>query len=132
MADWKSFRDSLELSEDPIADTIKFFNRAPIVKIAVDPYDMNSWPTPWELIENNVYCDFIKILAICYTLQLTTKFSNCHFEIHITHDKENSITKYLCIVGELCIGYEYDNAIFVKDLPRSFQSEIKYNMPPLQ
>lgn len=131
MADWKSFRDNLELSNDPINDTIQFFNRAPIVKIAADPYDIESWPSPWELIDNNTYCEFIKILAICYTLQLTTKFSSSRFEIHITHDKENSITKYLCIVDELCIGYEYDRAIFVKDLPSQFATEIKYVMPPL-
>lgn len=132
MAEWRSFRDRLEVSNDPIQDTINYFNAAPIVKLAADPYDRESWPSPWELIENNLYCDFVKILAICYTLQLTTKFSDSVFEIHITHDKEESITKYLLLINELCIGYEYDKPILTKDLPKTLQTEVSFVMAQLQ
>ena len=80
---WSNFRDSLSTSKKSIEDVIKLYNCAPICTRAADPYNKDTWPDPWQLIKENNYCEFTKILAIYYTLKLSEHFSQCRFEIHI-------------------------------------------------
>ena len=114
---WRDLRSKLEESKTPFEDTIEFWNNAPLSSIATDPYDKDTWPTPWEMIEENRYCDFTKILAIYYTLQLTDRFSDSRFEIHITLDEKESVLRYLLFVDNLTIGYYYNKSIDAVDLP---------------
>ena len=67
MSLWREFRKTLETTPDPIQDTIDFYNKAPMCSIAADPFTPSTWPDPWELLQENNYCPFVKILAICYT-----------------------------------------------------------------
>lgn len=129
---WKEFRDQLEVSKDPIQDTIDFYNKAPIASLASDPYTPSTWPDPWELLEENIYCDFVKILAICYTLQLTDCLSQATYVIHTAYDMEKSETYYILYVNDKIIGYLGDTYVLQNDLPNSFQSQFEYKMPPLQ
>jgi hypothetical protein len=129
---WRKFREDLETSKDPIQDTINFYNKAPIVRIASDPYTPSTWPDPWELLEENNYCEFVKILAICYTLQLTDCLSHCTYVIHTAYDIKNSTTYYMLYVDNKVIGYLGDSYVLQKDLPNSIQSQFEYTMSPLQ
>jgi hypothetical protein len=128
---WHDFRESIETSQDPIRDVINFFDSAPVSNLAADPYTQSTWPDPWELIEENNYCPFVKILAICYTLQLTDRFSQSHFEIHITQDKERSATDYLLYVDDRVIGFNGDTHVHRNEIPKSTRSEYEYVMPKL-
>ena len=132
VAYWKKFRLSLETEPEAILSTIHFWKNIPEVGIQADPYDQSSWPDPWEMIEENIYCPFVKILAICYTLQLTDRFSEACFEINIVQDKKNSETKYLLNINGLCVGYDYSNPISIATLPNSLVIEKSYTMPSLQ
>ena len=129
---WHDFRLSLENSKDPIQDAIDFYNKAPVVSLATDPYTQSSWPDPWQLLEENNYCAFVKILAICYTLQLTDCLSQETFEIHITQDPEASTTYYLLYVGYRVIGFNGDTHVHKAELPNSLFSQREYPMQPLQ
>ena len=129
---WRQFRDSLETSQDPIQDTINFYNLAPACTYAADPFTPSTWPDPWELLEENNYCSFVKILAICYTLQLTDVLSQAHYEIHITRDNENSETYYLLYVNDIVIGFIGDTYVQRTELPNSLYSELVHIVPPQQ
>lgn len=129
---WKSFRDSLEASIDPLNDVVDFYRATPLVSMAADPYTPSTWPDPWELLEENNYCSFVKILAICYTLQLTDRFSRSECVIHITHDDENSTTLYLLYVDDRVIGYPGDATHVHRDeLPSTIRSIHEHRMQPL-
>lgn len=132
LAIWSDFRRSLETSEDPLQDVIDFYNKAPLSRIAADPWTRSTWPDPWELLAENKYCPFVKILAICYTLQLTDCLSQAVYEIHITRDNENSATYYLLYVDDIAIGFNGDTYVHRNDLPTSIYSELEHEMPPLQ
>jgi hypothetical protein len=121
---WRDFRDSLAASKDPIQDTIDFYNQAPYSKLSTDPYTPSSWPDPWELLQENNYCSFVKILAICYTLQLTDVLSQATYEIHITRDNENSITYYLLYVNDDVVGFTGDTHVHRSKLPNTLYSEL--------
>ena len=129
---WRKFRDGLEFSEDPIQDTIDFYKQAPMCSIATDPYNPDKWPDPWELLEENNYCPFVKILAICYTLQLTDVLSQASYEIHITRDNENSETYYLLFVNDIVIGFNGDTHVHRSKLPNTLRSELVHALPTQQ
>ena len=132
LAIWRQLRNDLEVSKDPIKDVIDFYNRAPKCLIAADPFTPSTWPDPWELLEENNYCSFVKILAICYTLQLTDVLSSATYEIHITRDNKNSETYYLLYVDDNVIGFTGDAYVQRKDLPDTLRSELVHTMSPLQ
>ena len=128
---WREFRLSLDKSDDAISETIRMYNDAPMVSIQVDPWDPTSWLGPWELLYENKYCEFSKILGICYTLQLTDSFLDAVFKIHICTNAQGSEVKYLLYVDSKVIGYN-NNIIDVSDLPKSLHTETVYDMPKLQ
>jgi hypothetical protein len=129
---WKQFRKGLEKVEDPIQEAIDFYNQAPYCLIAADPFTPSSWPTAWELLEENNYCAFVKILAICYTLQLTDVLSQASYKIHITRDFKNSSTYYLLYVDDQVIGFNGDTHVHRSKLPTTLRSELVHALPTQQ
>tara|TARA_Y100000287_G_scaffold175051_1_gene164431 strand:- start:978 stop:1397 length:420 start_codon:yes stop_codon:yes gene_type:complete len=107
---WLGLRNQLEVDKDPFDSVFKFWNNVPTSKISIDPYDKERWPDPWEMIYENDYCEFKKILAICYTLQLTDRFSRSDFGIHITLDRDKSRYLYLLEVDNKTISI-YNNIV---------------------
>jgi len=126
---WRNLRLNLEDSNNPVIDAITFWNSVPVSTIAADPYDSNTWPNPWELLKENTYCEFTKILAIYYTLHLTKRFSKSRFEIHIVLDKKESAIKYLLFVDNQTIGYYNDRSIDANELP-AMECQMRYNALP--
>ncbi len=128
---WRQFRDTLEISKDPIQATINFYNQAPHSKLSTDPYTSSTWPDPWELLEENNYCSFVKILAICYTLQLTNVLSSAVYEIHITRDRKNLELYYLLYVDSIVIGFNRDTYVHRDNLPAALCSELVHVLPAI-
>jgi len=131
LSQYAEFRSNLELSKDPLQDVIDTYESAPTVSINCDPWDPSTWPTAWQLIAENEYCEYCKILGMCYTLQLTDKFKDEQFEIHICIDRSNNDRMYLLFVGDRVLGYYYNAHIHKNELPESIISETIHPMPAL-
>ncbi len=127
---WYTLRQLLETSVDPLNDAANFFLKLPKTKIYTDPYDSSTWPTPWELIDENEFCQFNLILGICYTLQLTERFKNIHPKIKLSIDTNNKTVYYLLFINDKVYGYE-NEWIDVKDLPKSLKTQKIYAMKQL-
>lgn len=125
---WLEFRQSLEEHLDPIQATIDFWNKAPISSRSCDPFDQSTWLDPWNLIEDNHYCEFSKILAIYYTLALTDRFRDSYFEIQIVNDREAHELRYILLVNDIAIGYYYNRAIQQDELPIDLIIQAVYPM----
>jgi len=126
---WSEFRQSLNTSRTPFEDVIAFYKRAPYVSIHTDPWNREMWPTPWQLIDENQYCDFVRVLGMCYSLQLTERFKDASTEIHIGID--NNITQYyLLMIDDTVIGWD-DTVVSLSDLPDTYVSQRIYHMPSL-
>lgn len=128
---WYQFRQQLETSSSPLEDVHAYFSKVPEVKIYTDPYDQSTWPTPWELIHENEYCPFNKILAVCYTLQLTSAYQTARPKIAIAIDKNNKTVYYLLFIDDKVYGYDFDGWISVKTLPKTLKTIKLYTMEPL-
>jgi hypothetical protein len=126
---WKEFRETIETSKTPLEDVLNFWRMAPLGRQYTDPYDSALWPDPWELIEENIYCEFLQILGVCYTLQLTERFSQSKFEIHITLNKKENAIVYLLFVDNQPIGYYNDESIDISKL-RNFVSQMHHTVEP--
>jgi hypothetical protein len=132
LAIWRSYRETLEEVSDPLQEVINLYNSAPKCSIHTDPWTPEMWPNPWELLEENQYCEFCKVLGMCYSLQLTDRFSDHDFEIHIGVDTETTDYRYLLIVDNKVINYDATKHIAVGDLPKTIKSQTVYPMPRLQ
>lgn len=88
---WRAFRktlDSLPLEQalDQVRD---FWTGCPFDPYYLDPDAVDKWPGPWELIEENWYCDLAKSLGILYTIYFTDHKPEVEIRVYYDHD-----TKY--------------------------------------
>jgi hypothetical protein len=125
---WHDFRNSITESTDPIQDTIDLYRDAPSVCYQVDPYNQDTWPTPWELLAENQYCDFAKILGIGYTIQLSDLFTDADYEIYIITDTESSQLKYLLYIDDKVVGYDPEKAVVADKIPLYNNIERRYTL----
>lgn len=98
---WKSFRQELSpLSfEEALIQTMNFWQSCPFIPFYLQVESTSNWPDPWQLIEENCYCDLAKCLGIVYTLHLSSHGEDLDPEIRIYYDRENYHTyhiAYLC------------------------------------
>ena len=131
LAIWSDFRATLEKSKTPFTDVLAFYSEAPIAKFTLDPWSQSTWPEPWQLVEENLYCEFSIVLGMCFSLQLTDKFSGSNFEIHISTNNKKAETHYLLFVDDICVNYK-DGVISKENLPDALYSQSIYSMPVLQ
>lgn len=128
---WQQLRQHLETSTTPLEDVVEFFNNFPHVKVYTDPYDQTTWPTAWELIEENEYCPFNTILAICYTLQLCKRFENSNPKVTISIDKLSNSVYYMLFINNVVYGYEDGQWVSIETLPKSLKHIKIYTMPSI-
>lgn len=129
---WIEFRQTLEISSTPFEDVAEYFERLPKARVYTDPYDFKSWPTPWELIVENVFCPFNIVLGICYTLQLTERFKNIKPKINVAVDISNKTVYYLLIIDDKVYGYRSEDWCSLNDLPKSLIYKKTYDMVGIQ
>jgi len=126
MESWRTFREEIETVDDPYQSVIDLYKTAPTVSIHTDPWDNSTWPSPWELIYENQYCPFCRVLGQCYSLQLTERFKDSAFEIHIGIDKKKSETLYMLAIDDI---YIVDEQVINKSkIDTSVTIQKKYNM----
>lgn len=103
LARWKSFRKKLDLLpiDQAIKETMEFWETCPFMPFYLDAADPESWPNPWQLIDENYYCDLAKVLGIVYTLHLSSHRSKLDPEILVYYDPES---KYTYHIAQFCQG----------------------------
>jgi hypothetical protein len=132
LSSWFRFRKQLETSKTPFKDVINYYNATEKCNLSVDPWDQKTWPQgPWELLTQNKLCDLTHSLGVCYTLQLTDRFSQSNFEIHISTDRTSEELFYPVFVDNNVLCYEFDEVCQRANLPDEFVSQRIYRMPRL-
>ena len=97
---WRAFRktlDSLTL-EDSISQTQEFWQSCPFDPYYLDPDRPESWPNPWQLIEENWYCDLAKALGMLYTIYFTQH--RPEVEIRVYYDPATKYTYNLVWIDQ--------------------------------
>lgn len=120
---WARFRRSLTLSLDPLNEVSKFWSNIKTIPYnrAVDPYNQNSWPTPWEIIADNCYDEMTLAIMIGYTIKLIDKFANSSVEIRTLVDSTRTRLYNLVYVDDqFVLNYMRGEIVVTQDIPDSF------------
>jgi hypothetical protein len=74
LSEWINHRRHLEETEDPLQDVWDFWHQAPFIphNRNIDPYYQKSWPSPWEIIEENKLKNKVSSLED-YALEIVTE-----------------------------------------------------------
>jgi hypothetical protein len=123
---WADLRRNLDTSKNPLEQLIEFWDHPPYVPYNrnVDPFNQRSWPTPWEIVIENKYDDFTKVLMMAWTLKLTSKFKDAKVEIKTYADIEKNREYNLLYVDDSVVINYVDNCLStVDDIPDSFRLE---------
>ena len=69
---WYSLRQTLQTSdtETKCIEIDKWWQSAPLVNHYLHPNEIDMWPGPWELLNDNEYCHLARGLGMIYTILL--------------------------------------------------------------
>jgi hypothetical protein len=69
---WYDLRTSLVEADTQTKciEVDKWWQRAPLVTHYLHPIDLRVWPGPWDLLNDNEYCQLARGLGMIYTLLL--------------------------------------------------------------
>jgi hypothetical protein len=87
---WREWRNSLaDLSlDDCLKEVAVAWAKAPVVNHYLTPDNISEWPDPWNLINDNIYCDLAITLGMYYSLILSDNkniLENVSIEIYKTN-----------------------------------------------
>jgi hypothetical protein len=134
LSSWVAFRCQLASESDPLQAVVDYWRPAPFIPYnrAVDPYDPNNWPTPWEIIAENKYDDFTKALMMGWTLKFSLAFRGSDIEIKtmVDHDRARQYNIVL-VDNDRAINLCDDRPIEVREIPGSYSLEnsVKLEIP---
>jgi len=57
----------------------------------LDWLDQDSWPDPWQLLNDNVYCDLARALGILYTISLLDRADLTNAILVLSQDGHNLV-----------------------------------------
>jgi hypothetical protein len=92
LARWRDFRKQIDQMplDSAIEQVVEFWHGCPFEPFYLDPENPAKWPGPWELIEENWYCDLAKALGMLYTIKFTNH--NPEVEIRVYYDPATRYT----------------------------------------
>jgi hypothetical protein len=126
LTEWANHRRKLDEVKDPLQEVWDFWHQAPFTphNRNVDPYYQQSWPSPWEIIEENKYDDFTKALMIGWTLKLTKKYQSSKIELRTLVDSSRTRQYNLLYIDDnWVINYSDNGPIPLPEVPDSFRLE---------
>lgn len=124
LTEWRRFRDNLESSQTPLEDVAKLWSKAPFVSAYLNPTEPDHWPDPWKLVLDNKLDDLAIVLGMLYTLKLTQRFMNFHFEIHMATLENQKEKNYFLVVENEVLNLEYGSVVGINELGRYTTSKI--------
>lgn len=128
LREWHSLKDSL--SEVDISTTCvtvdQFWQQCPLVNHYLHPADMEDWPNPWQLLNDNTYCIYARGLGMYYTLVMLG-IKNIDFCNGLYDNNENAL---LVVVDDRYVLNWYPNTVLNTDLAE-FTQMVKLNTTEL-
>ena len=106
---WKDLRKSLlEMTDNKKLEAVaRFWSNAPLVSVAYDLEDCETWPTPWEFIKNNEWCRSSVAISMENTLRLSG-FDSERLKLKLILDRDISeILMILSVDDKFVLNYDW-------------------------
>ena len=90
---WSSLRTEVQsMSLEQALQTISnWWYQSPWTGYYLHWDDRETWPDPWQLLSDNVYCDLARGLGILYTITLVDHTDLISAELVLTDDDRNLV-----------------------------------------
>jgi hypothetical protein len=90
---WKQLRDQCQHLpiESALAAINTWWFNSPWQPYYLHWDDQPTWPDPWQLLSDNVYCDLAKALGILYTISLLDRADMADATLVLTEDGSNLV-----------------------------------------
>jgi hypothetical protein len=72
---WKLFRETFtddQTDEEQLLQAENYWRQYPYVERNLDPYDSETWPTPWEILHSDGLCK----VSVAYLIEQTLLFAD--------------------------------------------------------
>lgn len=118
---WRAYRSKLDAMtlEDAIDSLDSVWKNCPKVRYNTIPsFGVEDWPTPWGLMNQNVYCSLAQIVGIFYTLSLTSHKNN---KIEILDCTDNATIGYRISINDMYFINSFDGSILNNSLAMPIQ-----------
>lgn len=108
---WYDLRQSLQAADlkTKCVEIDKWWQNAPLVDRYLDTDFMADWPTPWELLAENHYCEIARGLGMVYTLHLLG-VSEVDF-VKASDYNKNAVTLVLVDRAKYIMNYWPDSVV---------------------
>ena len=126
---WANLRESLTNTdiENICIVTDQYWQQSPIMNHYLHPVDIDNWPDPWQLLDDNLYCPYARALGIIYTLVMSG-ISDIDLVEATDH---NSIDVVLVLVDRAKYVLNYWPNTVVNNKLGDFTITKKYNIIPI-
>ena len=109
IARWRAFRKSLDVLtfDQALEQVAEKWAHCPFNPYYLEIDDVANWPSAWDLISENYYCDLAKSLGMLYTVQLTKHGIGSDPEIRVYYDPSTQYTYNLAVFhqGKYMLNY---------------------------
>jgi hypothetical protein len=110
LSSWNLLRDCCHTVPVPRAleDINAWWLRAPWSPYYLHWDDQNSWPDPWQLLSDNVYCEVARGLGILYTITLLDRADMVPTSLILTDSGRNLV---LATKEKYILNWESDTIV---------------------
>jgi hypothetical protein len=93
LASWNFLREHVQdLDSQPCLEAINdWWFRSPWRPYYLHWDDQNTWPDPWQLLSDDIYCDLARGLGILYTVNLLDRTDLAPADLILTQDGANLV-----------------------------------------
>jgi len=105
---WKLLREEILEQSSPDAQidlALTFWKQAPIENPLIDWDNAEKWPTPWELLHTNRFCEGALTLGVAYTLILSSPEHFQDLGLLLITDRQNHVQKIVAKTHSQVLNY---------------------------
>ena len=126
---WANLRKSLQNFDikTQCVETDFFWQSVPFQNYYLHPDFIKDWPNPWQLISDNIFCNYAKGLGMIYTLIL---LGNKNIDLVDAKDHNNNEV-VLVLVDNAKYVLNYWPGTVVNNSVSSFEITRKHDLTPL-
>jgi len=124
--DWRTRLGSMDLCA-ALSEIATAWSKIPLASHYLSPDETHRWPSPWELINDNFYCDLAVCLGMHYSISLSAHGSHVS-EIIIYKDHLAHSWYHLCQIdgGKYVLNWDKGRIVNTLTLPISARLVHRY------
>lgn len=126
---WRNWRQSLQGKTTPeiLKQVVVDWSRVPTVNHYLVPDQIEEWPTAWQLIYENIYCDLAISLGMFYSLALLEDPVFDNLELRIYQTNHGWLNLSFVDSGKYVLNYNLGEIVNIQQLPNDIRLTFCYS-----